>query len=224
MKKITLSTKERESIIQAVEEAETKTSGEISTAVIKESSDYIFYELAFCVAMGLLTALLLVAFGPAWQQFWFSLHWDMQAWQLQAFSFLMVFLVMGLSFPIANSPFIDRLIVPRKAMAQQVREKAYLHFLQSGQTETEGRCAILLFISLNERRVELVADCGINAKIEDSRWQEILNRLVGEIRKNRLSKGLVQAISECGEILQKEFPLKGRKKDQLSNSIQILEV
>lgn len=224
MKKITLSAKEREAIVQAVEEAEKKTSGEISTAVIKESSDYIFYELAFAVGTGLLAALLLVVFGPAWQKFCFSLRWDMQAWQLQAFSFLVVFLVMGLGFLVANTPFIDRLIVPGKAMAQQVREKAYLHFLQSGQTETEGRCAILLFISLNERRVELVADSGINAKIEDSRWQEILNRLVGEISRNRLSKGLVQAVSECGEILQKEFPLKGRRKDQLSNSIQILEV
>lgn len=224
MKKIHLSKKDRDAIVQAVEEAEKKTSGEISTAVIRESSDYIFYELLFAVAAGLLTALLLVAFGPAWQKLWSTLRWNLQANQLVALSMALVFIVMGLAFIAANTPFVDRLIVPRRIMEQRVREKAYLHFLVSGQTETEGRCAILLFVSLTERRVELVADCGINQKIEDKRWQEILSALVGSVRKDQLAKGLLQAVKDCGDILQKEFPLKGRKKDQLSNSVQILEV
>lgn len=215
--------KEKDQIYKAVKAAEEKTLGEISTAVIKESSDYILFEFIFMIAFGVIAAILLQIFGPQWQSFWQSRSWSLEPYHLSSISIAAIFLVMGGAYLVANTPFIDRLIVPKKVMARLVYQKAIFHFFNAGLTNTTERTAILIFISLNERRVELIADKGISDKIESEVWQSIVNNLVDKITKGEISPGLTEAIGECGKILKKEFPQTGKGKDQLPNSVQILE-
>lgn len=221
--KIKFTQKEKDEIYKAVEAAEEKTSGEISTAVIKESSDYILFEFLFMISFGIFAGILLLIFGPQWQSFWNSLSWTLEPFQLSSISIATVFIVMGLAYLLANTPFMDRIIVPKRVMARMVYQKAIYHFFNAGLTNTTDRTAVLIFISLNERRVELIADKGISDKIEAEVWQSIVDKLIGKIVEGKTTNGLIEAIEECGKILKKEFPQPRKVKDQLSNSVQILE-
>jgi len=224
MKSIKLSKKEKEAIVKAVTEAEKGTSGEISTAVIRESSDYIFYELMFALALGLLTTITLLIFGRSWYQFCHSLSWNLTAPQFMGFSLGLVFLVMGLGFLLANTPMMDRLIVPASIRAAKVKERAILHFFTAGLTETDQRCAVLIFVSVNERRVELLADRGINEKIDSEQWNQLVEELITRIKAGEISQGIINAVEQCGELLKKHFPQKGAGTNQISDTIQVLEV
>jgi len=53
MPKLKFSHEKKKKIKQAVAEAESKTSGEIATAFIKQSDNYAVYELTFAVMVGL---------------------------------------------------------------------------------------------------------------------------------------------------------------------------
>ena len=64
-----------------------------------------------------------------------------------------------------NISTLDRLIIPRKIMANKVKERAVRYFMESGVSNTRDRTGILIFISILERRVELLADRGIAEKI-----------------------------------------------------------
>jgi len=57
-----LSKEEKEKISAAVAEAESKTSGEIGTAIIAESYDYAIYELFFSVVVGFIYFFILLFF------------------------------------------------------------------------------------------------------------------------------------------------------------------
>lgn len=218
-----LTKEQMDKISQAVEAAEKGTSGEISTAVIKESSNYIVFEFMFMIIFGFVAALLLQILGPGWQSFWEGRIWSLESYQLSSISIGTIFLVMGIAYLIANTSLIDRLIVPKKVMARKVAQKAAFHFFDAGLTHTTERTAILIFISLNERRVELIADKGISDKIKSEVWESIVADLGKKITCGDMSGGLVDAVGACGTILKKEFPQKGNGKNQLSDSVQVVE-
>ncbi|MDA3851294.1 MAG: hypothetical protein PF447_08455 [Spirochaetaceae bacterium] len=224
MKKIKLTPKDKEAILQAVTQAEKNTSGEISTALIKESSDYVLYELSLSLLAGLLAALAFHIWGSPWQNLWNNLRWGLTPSQLSSITSVAIFIIIGLTFLLANTAFIDRLIVPKSIIRQRVKDQALLHFFKSGLTETKDRCAILIFISTNERKVELIADSGISAKIEPKEWAALVDSLTGSIKENQMTTGLIKAIEQCGSLLSLHFPQKEEKKKQLTNTIQILEV
>lgn len=60
---------------------------------------------------------------------------------------------------------------------------------------------ILLFVSLFERRIEVMADTGICRQVAPEAWQEVVARIRHGIATGRLADGLVAAIERCGELL-----------------------
>ena len=85
MKKAWFSIEDREVVAQAVREAESKTSGEISTALISESSDYAFYELRASAGFGILLYMILLFFYEGTAAFVSSLSWNSPPWQVPLF-------------------------------------------------------------------------------------------------------------------------------------------
>ena len=59
-------------------------------------------------------------------------------------------------------------------MAQQVREAAQLRFLKLGVSQTRERTGVLVLVSQQEQRVEVVADSGIRRTVKDESWEALL--------------------------------------------------
>lgn len=223
MAKIRLNEEELEQIKQAVKEAESKTSGEIATAFIKESDNYAGYELIFAVICGFIYFTVMMFFSGAIEAAIKNMVWDYGVDYLLAFYGFSTFLVIALIYLLANFPFIDRLIVPRSVMRRKVNERAVRHFMESGVYNTRERTGILIFISALEHRVELLADRGIAEKIAQEKWDEIAAAIAAGIKKRQLAEHLTGAIRECGELLAKHFPIRADDVDELKNEIDILE-
>jgi len=223
MARVKLSKTEREKIRQTVQEVERKTSGEIATAVIRESYDYAIYEMIFAILVGFIYFIIMLLFLGKIEQYLQSLFWDYSTNHLVAFYGFSLFLVITLFYFIANISYLDRLIVPTRIMKQKVKDRAVRYFMESGVHATRDRTGILIFISILEQRVELLADSGISTKIDEDRWQEIVEGIIRGIKNKNFTNSLIEAVASCGSILETYFPVKPDDKDELKNEIDILE-
>jgi putative membrane protein len=60
---------------------------------------------------------------------------------------------------------LKRALLPRKRVSEQVRAAARAAFVDQGVSRTKGRTGILVYVSTFERRVEVVADIGVDEKL-----------------------------------------------------------
>lgn len=223
MAKIRFSEADRQSVSEAIKQAESKTSGEIAVAVIRESYDYAIYETAAAVLAGFIYFIFIMFYVAEIENFLQRLFWDYSVNYLLLFYGFSTFVVMTIFYFLFNISTLDRLIVPHKIMTGKVKERALRYFMESGVSNTRDRTGILIFISILERRVELLADRGIAEKIPPDKWSSIVSDIIAGIKAGELSKHLHKAVTQCGDLLQDFFPIKEDDTNELSNDVEILE-
>jgi putative membrane protein len=222
MRKLSLSPKDMADIQDAVAKAELRSNGEIALAATDESSDYSFFELFASVILGAVTFAILLFQSSRIESFIDALFWQEQTWYLPAFFGFVEFAVIGLFFCFANIGSIDRIVIPRIVRTTKVYNRALKHFVESGTYATKDRTGILIFISYMEREVRIVADSGINAKIEQRKWDEIAQNLARGIRQKKTASALIEVISRCGDLLEKNFPAKKDNPNELPDGLVLL--
>ncbi len=223
MKRFSLSQEDREAIRDATARVEKTTAGEIATAIVKESADYAFYELRAALIGGFLSFLAMLYFYDSISIWLDELFWDFAPVYSASFMGIVVIVVTGLLYILSNIPGADRFLVPGKIISQHVRQRALRYFIEAGITDTKERTGILIFISYREKRIELIADSGINKLIPKEKWNTIVDSIIKDIREKRTAEGLVKAINECGKLLTEHFPIQSDDTNELSNDINILE-
>ncbi|MEA1985939.1 MAG: TPM domain-containing protein [Candidatus Marinimicrobia bacterium] len=223
MSKKFLNEEDMKNIGEAVKNAEKNTSGEIATALINESDDYAKYELFFAFIAGFIYFSIMLFFSSEVKELIQCMFWNYNSSYLISFYGFSIFVVISIFYFIANISTIDRLIVPKKVMQEKVNNRAMRYFMESGVYNTRDRTGILIFISTLEKQIQLIADSGINKKIEQSQWNEIVENIANGVKEKTLSKNLIESIDECGKLLSKYFPIKDDDENELPNEINILE-
>jgi len=223
MARIRLTPNTLNGVNRAIKNAERKTSGEIAVAVIRQSYDYAAQELLFSITVGFVYFFVMMFFSGPIETLIRSMFWDYSPRYLVMFYGFSTFLVIFLIYFIANIPFVDRMIVPRRVRIRKVNERAVRHFMESGVYNTRYRTGILLFISLLERRVELLADRGISKKIPQAEWNAIIGTIVDGIRNGPFESRLIEAVDRCGDLLAEHFPVQADDVNELSDDIEVLE-
>ena len=99
------------------------------------------------------------------------------------------------------------------------RELALNEFLRADMDKTRDKTGVLIFILFGERKFEIIADEGINARIPDSTWDSIEHMMTDEFKKENYLGGIVNAVEEIGGILKNEFPPSSDNPDELSNDV-----
>jgi putative membrane protein len=196
-----LTDEERAAVAAAVAEAEQNTGGEIATAIIPESDDYGFRELVTAVIVGIVGYSVLTLFAPAVETVLARVFWTYNSWMLPTAIGGVATLAGGGAYLLAQIPTLDRLIVPRTVMAEAVRRRALRHFMESGTYDTRDRTGVLIFVSVLERRVELIADRGITEQVEQERWDAIVADLTEGIATGNAGVALAEAVRSVGKIL-----------------------
>lgn len=215
--------KDKKLISDAVKKAESKTSGEIATAFIKESYDYAINELLFSVVIGFIYFIIMMAFSIQIENWLSNMFWNYNSNYLLGFYGFSTFSVISFFYLIGNTMFIDRLIISKKMKQQKVHERALRYFVESGVYNTVHRTGILIFVSVLEQRVELLADSGINELIPQEKWDKIVAHVVTGVKQKEPAKFLSEAISDCGDLLAEYFPIMADDENELSNEIEMLE-
>lgn len=73
--------------------------------------------------------------------------------------------------------------------------------------DTEQNNGVLIYLLLAEHRIEVVADRGINARVDDATWTAIVAGLSQHLREGRTEQGLSAAITAIDALLLQHFPL-----------------
>src|SRR5262245_66317327 len=79
-------------------------------------------------------------------------------------------------------------------------------FLAHGIHLTEHRTGVLIFASVAERYAEIIADSGINAKVEPEAWSRAIAAMISAIKDGGPGDGFVAAVELCGEQLALNLP------------------
>jgi putative membrane protein len=184
---------EVEAVRRAVAAAETTAAGEIVPYVVGESDTYAAAAWRG-VAVGALGGPLL-AWGAAR-----GLGW----WADTAFLAMVVPAALGGAvglWALHVLPTLRRWLAGSHTIELRTRQRAAQAFLEQEVFRTRERNGILLFLSLFERRVVVLADSGIHARVGEEEWKRLIGRIVAGIRSGDASSALVAAIRECGELL-----------------------
>lgn len=121
----------------------------------------------------------------------------------------------------SSVPAIRRSLAGRGAIERRVRRRAQAAFLEEEIWRTRERTGVLIFVSLFERRVEILADQGLNAKVTQAEWDGIARQLAAQLRADQARDGLLQAIEGCGTLLQKHgFTRPADDRNELRDGVR----
>ena len=203
-----LSARDHENITAAIRAAEKKTSGEIYAVVAHQSDDYFFVSGFIAGVWSLVLGLFVALVLPEIRAIELAI-----ALVASLASFLLVFHF----FPEWRLLFVPKSLGYRRASANAVRQ-----FLAHGIHATSDRSGILIFVSLAERYAEVVADEGINSKVPQEEWNEMVATLTEHAAKGELAAGYLEAIEQAGELLASNFPpVKGQKSELDDRLVEI---
>ena len=102
-----------------------------------------------------------------------------------------------------------------------IRQLAEEEFFKLGVDKTRDNTGILIFFLLDERQFYILADKGINEKVEPKTWDSIKNEMQKMFLKGNFSKGIIHGVEEVGKILSTHFPIKPDDTNELSNRVVI---
>lgn len=105
--------------------------------------------------------------------------------------------------------------------AKAVRRRAHREFNSMGIRNTAGHTGILIMLSLKERRVEVLADKGINDKVAQKTWDDIVEIITSNIKQGKQAAGIIQAVDFAGKVLAEHFPRQNDDKNELSDEVEI---
>ncbi len=81
--------------------------------------------------------------------------------------------------------------------------------------DTEENSGILIYVQLAERRVEILADRGITARVPQAEWDAICRGMEAGFRDGRWRQGAVQAVTRAGDLLARHFPARADNPNEL---------
>lgn len=193
-------------IAGAIATAEARTSGEIVAVITRASAGYGYFALLWAAIAAL--------FVP-WPLIWFT--W----WTMQGVFGLQLAVFFGLLALLQWAP-LQRWIVPRAVQKRWAHQRAVEQFLALGLHTTELRTGVMIFVSVQERHAEILADAGIDTHVPTGTWQTLADELTREIGAGRPAEGFLTVIEAAGRLLAEHFPPRDLDQNELPNRLIIL--
>ena len=134
---------------------------------------------------------------------------------------LWVLLALGLGFALGLWPFAHRLFVPPKRLEQKVAERAVRAFHEHELAHTRDRSGVLFFFSLFERRVFLLADKGIYARLTQEILDTHARELAAAIKAGTAATTLLAELRSVGAVLAEHFPRRPDDTNELPDEVVV---
>lgn len=88
----------------------------------------------------------------------------------------------------------------------QTRDRANQLFSMLRVWDTQDNSGVLLYLQLAERRVELIADRGIAARVDSTQWQKICDEFTNDIHHGPADVAVLACIAKVNTLLSEHFP------------------
>jgi putative membrane protein len=214
---------DRQKVSEAIAVAEAKSNGEIVAVATPISDPY--HDVALHWALVPLFAVLAwAAWRPTALAWWYNIllgGWHPDPTLSQLLTLLMVFAALKFTVALLILRWMPlRLaLTPAVTKHRRVRRRAVTVFRAAAEKRTAGRTGILIYLSVAERRAEIVADEAILKVTDDHTWGEAMTALIAEVREGRAADGICAAIERVGGVLAEHFPRSADDTNEIPDKL-----
>ena len=189
-----------DTLANCIKEIERSTDAELVIVVRARSANYRHADYLFCFIVALVVLIFLI-FSPF------------------PFPEFLVPIDVALAFTIGTviswkSNFIRRLFSREKFRRAAVRTAAAAMFYEAGIANTNSEMGVLIYLSLMEKRLELIADRGILKKVPPQEWNLKVFEL-HQVGEHPDPKAFQKKIEEFGALLAAHVPPTGENPNEL---------
>jgi putative membrane protein len=194
------------SLAERIRAVEATSSAEVVVEIRARSGSYAHADARFA-ALVAFVALLIVLFSP-WN---FEPIWVPPV-VLGAY-------IMGVLLA-RVSDFVRRSMTTRHDRESRVRMTAAATFVERGVTNTSRETGLLIFLSIFERRMELIADRGVLDAVPVVEWNQLLEKTR---QRAADTESLLDVLRELETLLTRYVPVRADDRDELSNEVHFAE-
>lgn len=195
-----------EALAQAVRDIENKTDAELVIVVRGRSGTYRHADY-LCGAIVGLVGLVFVLFSP----FEFHTYWV---------PIDVALLFAAGAFVCSRTNTLRRTLTAKNFRAKAARTGAAAMFYEAGIANTSAENGLLIYLSLLERRLEIIADRGILKAVPALKWNNAVFELK-RIGRNPDPDNLVKAMRHLGDLLAEHMPATGENPNELPDGPRI---
>jgi len=223
-----LTSSDHERISNAIAEAESKSAGEIFCVLTHEVSRYREVPLAWAAVAAFVLPPFFTALGlnrlaqanlvSTWTDETRRATESIILGAVSTYTLLQaaIFVIVAL---IVAQPSVRRVLTPRFLKRHRVRQVARHHFAASGARLSHAEPHILIYASLSDRQVELVAHKAIHDAVGEGPWNAAVAAVAGGMKQQKPAEGFIRAIAICGEALAAHFPANGPRQNVFPDDI-----
>jgi putative membrane protein len=203
MKRAKFDAAAREALTSCVKKIETTTDAELVLVVRARSGSYRHADYLFGTLLAF-AGLLFLLFSPFdFHQYWVPI--DVAA-----------LFAIG-AFLTSRSNSLRRLLTTEKFRSEAVRTGAAAMFYEAGIANTSAEMGVLIYLSVLERRLELIADRSILKGVNALEWNQLLFEL-RQIGRKADAPALLAGLENLGKLLSKHLPATGENPNELPDA------
>lgn len=193
------------SVTEAVRSIEASSSAEVVVEVRSQSGTYAHADGRFG-ALVAFAGLLFVLFSPwTFDPIWVPV--------------VVVFTYAAGFMASMASDFIRRLMTFQREREQKVRTHAMATFVERGVANTGREIGLLIYLSLLERRIELIADRGVLDAVPVLEWNQLLE--TAHARKATTAT-LLDVLRALQPLLTRYLAARADDRDELANDVKFV--
>ncbi|MCU1265481.1 MAG: hypothetical protein JWM21_1799 [Acidobacteria bacterium] len=189
-----------DSLAQCVKEIESETDAELVIVVRGRSGNYRHADYLFGALIAFIGLLLLLFLPVDFHTYWVPID-------------VAVLFVAG-AYTCSRSRHLRRLLTTRKFREAAARTGAAAMFYEAGIANTNAEMGVLIYLSILERRLELIADRGVLKAVPPLEWNQSLFELKQAGAEPDVQTFL-KALRSLGALLAKHLPATGENPNEL---------
>ncbi|WP_250890214.1 TPM domain-containing protein [Sphingobium nicotianae] len=210
-------------VTAAVARAEENSDAEIVTIIARRSDAYHDVGLHWALLCAFLVPAFAAAFPVHYER---AVIWLLGEWTHELPLRLLLLVLLGhmiLKFLAVRYllaiPALRMAFTPGATKSRRVRRRALLLFRTAAESRTARLTGVLLYLSLDEHRAEIVADEAIASKVSAEVWGDAMAALIDEAHAGRIAQGMALAIEKAGVILAEHCPRSSTNPNELPDRL-----
>lgn len=102
---------------------------------------------------------------------------------------------------------------------KDVLDRASEVFAELKMHKTRQRNGVLIYVALEDKKLAILGDAGLNAKVPENFWDEVKNNTIEKFKQRQICEGVCQAVLQAGQQLKQYFPYQKDDVNELSDEI-----
>ncbi len=195
-----------DAIAQAVADIERQSNAEIVVVVRGRSGTYRHADHLFGAIIALV-GLIFVLFSP-WE---FHTYW---------IPFDVIALFLAGAWISSRGDFLRRLLTTKTFQTKAARAGAAAMFYEAGIANTSAENGVLIYLSLLERQLEIIADRGILTSVPPLKWNHAVYEMKASAKRPTPTM-LIGGLKSLGNLLAEHVPATGENPNELADGPRI---